>query len=207
MGKILSLREYIDDYENQEEFKVSTFCRLMQIVSDAIEQVDRNLIRINLDDIKVDTSKKEIILPSHLFSDDDNEKTIADLNTGISVMADRKSSKEHKRVAFALMILGWYCNPDQSAVLNDMEVLDNFDTYMEKVPNWLQDFFVQIFQNMDYNTSFGDYYRCHYTDKIKENVKEAFAPYNLTDEQFLRVCSLVVRTAKRMAEEELVNEG
>ena len=61
MGKILSLREYIDDYENQEEFKVSTFCRLMQIVSDAIEQVDRNLIRINLDDIKVDTSKKEII--------------------------------------------------------------------------------------------------------------------------------------------------
>ena len=201
MGKILSLRE------NQEEFKVSTFCRLMQIVSDAIEQVDRNLIRINLDDIKVDTSKKEIILPSHLFSDDDNEKTIADLNTGISVMADRKSSKEHKRVAFALMILGWYCNPDQSAVLNDMEVLDNFDTYMEKVPNWLQDFFVQIFQNMDYNTSFGDYYRSHYTDKIKENVKEAFAPYNLTDEQFLRVCSLVVRTAKRMAEEELVNEG
>ena len=88
-----------------------------------------------------------------------------------------------------------------------MEVLDNFDTYMEKVPNWLQDFFVQIFQNMDYNTSFGDYYRSHYTDKIKENVKEAFAPYNLTDEQFLRVCSLVVRTAKRMAEEELVNEG
>lgn len=146
-------------------------------------------------------------MPSHLFSDDDNEKTIADLNTGISVMADRKSSKEHKRVAFALMILGWYCNPDQSAVLNDMEVLDNFDTYMEKVPNWLQDFFVQIFQNMDYNTSFGDYYRSHYTDKIKENVKEAFASYNLTDEQFLRVCSLVVRTAKRMAEEELVNEG
>ena len=206
MGKILSLREYIDDYENQEEFKVSTFCRLMQIVSDAIEQVDRNIIKINLDDIKVDTERKEIILPNHLFNDDVTEKTIADFNTGISLMADRKSSKEHRRVAFALMVLGWYCNNDGSAILSDIDVLDNFDEYMAKVPSWLHEFFIKIFQRMDYDMSFGEYYRTNYTDKIKDDVKKAFEEYNLTEEQFHRVCSLVVRTAKRLSEEELANE-
>ena len=49
---------------------------------------------------------------------------MAGFDTGISLMADRKSTKENKRVSFALMILGWYANDTKDAVVSDMEVLE-----------------------------------------------------------------------------------
>lgn len=204
MDEIISLRQYIDNREQIDTVKVNTFCRLMKNVSDAIEKEERNIIKVNLDDIKINVVTGDIVLPDNIFSDLD--KTIADLNTGISLVADRKSSKEHKRVAFALMILGWYVNNDGSAVINDMQVLENFDFYMEKVPNWLQDFFVGVFRRMDYETSFGDYYKNNFNEKIKKDIEEAFAPYNLTEEQFNKVSSLVAKITNRMIKEGEDNE-
>ena len=204
MDEIISLRQYIDNREQIDTVKVNTFCRLMKNVSDAIEKEERNIIKVNLDDIKINVVTGDIVLPDNIFSDLD--KTIADLNTGISLVADRKSSKEHKRVAFALMILGWYVNNDGSAVINDMQVLENFDFYMEKVPHWLQDFFVGVFRRMDYETSFGDYYKNNFNEKIKKDIEEAFAPYNLTEEQFNKVSSLVAKITNRMIKEGEDNE-
>ena len=203
---ILSLRQFIDNRSEIGTVKVQTFCRLMKNVSDAIEKEEKSLIRINLDEIKINISTGEIILPEELFSHtEDLDKTIAGINTGISLMADRKSTKEHKRVAFALMILGWYSNPDHSAVLNDMDVLENFDRYMDNVPNWLHDFFINIFKKMDYETSFGEYYDKNFVKKIKKDIKEAFEPYNLTEEQFNKISSLVARETNRRIKEGAMN--
>jgi len=200
MEEIVSLRQYIDNKDQIGSVKVKTFCRLMRNVSEAIEKENRDIIRVNLDDIKININTGDIVLPDNIFSDLD--KTIAGINTGISLMADRKSTKEHKRVAFALMVLGWYANPDRSAVINDLVVLENFDFYMSKVPTWLHDFFVGIFRRMDYETSFSDYYKKNFDDKIKDDIKEAFAPYNLSPEQFDRVASLVAKVTNRMTKEE-----
>lgn len=204
MEEIISLRQYIDNREQIDTIKVNTFCRLMKNVSDAIEKEQRNIIKVNLDDIKINVSTGDIVLPDDIFSNLD--KTIADLNTGVSLIADRKSSKEHKRVALALMILGWYVNNDGSAVISDIQVLENFDFYMEKVPVWLQDFFIGVFRRMDYETSFGDYYKNNFNDKIKKDIEEAFAPYNLTEEQFNKVSSLVAKITNRIIKEGENNE-
>lgn len=203
MEDVISLRQYIDNREQISTVKIQTFCRLMKRVSDAIDKEKRNLVRINLDDIKINVKTGEIVLPVNLFSDLD--KTIAGINTGISLIADRKSSREHKKVAFALMILGWYVNPDGSAVMNDIQVLENFDFYMSKVPNWLQDFFVGVFRRMDYEVSFGDYYEKNFNEKIKQEISNAFAPYNLTDEQFVRVSALIAKITNRMIKEGVSN--
>lgn len=201
-GNIISLRQFIDNKDNVGNIKVQTFCRLMKIVSDEIEKEERNIIRVNLDEIKIDVETGRIVLPDNLFSNpEDLDKTIAGFNTGISLMADRKSSKEHKRVSFALMVLGWYCNPDHSAIINDMDVLENFDTYMSKVPAWLQDFFIGVFRRMDYETSFGDYYDKNFTEKIRSEIKEAFKDYNLDDEQFNKICKIVANETKRLIKE------
>lgn len=200
MEDIISLRQYIDNRDEIKSVKVHTFCRLMKMVSDKIDSDERNLIRINLDEININIKTGEIVLPDSLFSNS-LDKTIAGFNTGISLMADRKSSKEHKRVALALMILGWYANPDGSAVINDMQVLENFDLYMSMVPDWLQDFFIGLFRKMDYETSFGDYYRKNFNEKIKQDIIDAFAPYNLTDEQMTKVSSLVAKITNRMIKE------
>ena len=203
MEDVISLRQYIDNREQISTVKIQTFCRLMKRVSDAIDKEKRNLVRINLDDIKINVKTGEIVLPVNLFSDLD--KTIAGINTGISLIADRKSSREHKKVAFALMVLGWYVNPDGSAVMNDIQVLENFDFYMSKVPNWLQDFFVGVFRRMDYEVSFGDYYEKNFNEKIKQEISNAFAPYNLTDEQFARVSALIAKITNRMVKEGVSN--
>ena len=140
------------------------------------------------------------MFPDSLFSNSDNfDKTMAGFNTGISLMADRKSSKEHKRVSLALMILGWYCNPDRSAVISDINVLENFDFYMSKVPNWLQDFFVGVFRRMDYDTSFSDYYKKNFTEKVKSDIKEAFKEYDLPDEQMKNIMRVILKRADNMA--------
>ncbi len=201
MEDVISLREFIDDRENITSVKANTFCRLMKHVCDAIEKEERHLIKINLNDIKMNIKTGEIILGDDLFNDDENSKTIADLNTGISVMADRKSSVEHKRVSFALMVLGWYANLDHSAIISDLEVLDNFDTYMEKVPLWLQQFFISVFRNMDYTSSFSDYYDENFTEKVKKQIDDAFSEYNLNDETKEKVYKLVAKTTNKIMKE------
>lgn len=197
---IISLRQFIDRRDEFENVKIQTFCRLMKKVSEAIDKEKRNIIRVNLDEIKINTANGEIVLPDSLFSNNDKfDKTIAGFNTGISLIADRKSSKEHKRVSIALMILGWYCNPDRSAVISDINVLENFDFYMSKVPNWLQDFFVGIFRRMDYDTSFSDYYKKNFTEKVKNDIKEAFNEYDLPEEQMNSIMRVILKRADNMA--------
>lgn len=206
MNDIMTLRNYIDNIKNIDaSTRIETFCRLMKIVSEAIEKEERNIIRINLDEIQINAKTNEIILPEQLFSNE-LDKTMAGFNTGISLMADRKSTNEHKKVAFALMILGWYVNPNGDAIHSDIEVLENFDEYMSKVPNWLHDFFINIFRKMDYTTSFNDYYQINFIDKVNNDIKEAFLPYNLTDEQLKRITSLVIKETKRMIKEGEVHE-
>lgn len=205
MDVIISLRQYIDNRDQIDSIKVKTFCRLMRMVSDAIEKEDRNIIKINLDDIKINTVTGEIVFPDNVIEDMD--KTISGYNTGVSIMSERKSSKEHKRISLALMILGWYANPDGSAVTSDMQVIENFDYYMSKVPTWLQGFFVGVFRNMDYTTTFSDYYKTHFEGKIKNDIKESFKDYNLTDDQFSRICSLVAKITNRMIREGEVGEN
>lgn len=195
---IISLRQYIDRRDEFDNVKIHTFCRLMKKVSEAIDKDQRNIVRINLDEIKINISNGEIVLPDSLFANAD-DKTIAGFNTGISVMAGRKSSKEHKRVSLALMILGWYANEDGSAIISDLDVLENFDEYMSKVPEWLQDFFVGVFRRMDYDTSFADYYKTNFTDNIKNQINEAFKLYDLNDDQMKRITKVIVRKAENMA--------
>lgn len=197
-NNIISLRQYIDRRDEFSNAKIHTFCRLMKKVSEAIDNDKRNIVRINLDEIKINTSNGEIVLPDSLFASVD-DKTVAGFNTGISLMASRKSSKEHKRVSLALMILGWYANEDGSSIISDLDVLENFDEYMGKVPEWLQDFFVGIFRRMDYDTSFADYYKTNFTDNIKNQINEAFKLYDLSDEQMKNITKVVVRRAENMA--------
>ena len=201
MNDVISLRQFIARKDEKDSVCVNTFCSLMKHVSDAIEKEDRNLIRINIDEIKINRLTGEIIFPENLFASSDLDKTISGAETGISIMADRKSSVQHKRVSFALMVLGWYANIDHSSVMNDMDVLDNFDNYMSRVPEWLQEFFINVFRKMDYNTSFSDYYNTNFVEKVKSEVMDAFKDYNLTDEQMKRINSLVGKTAKRMIKE------
>lgn len=191
---IISLRQFIDRKDEFENIKIQTFCRLMKKVSLAIDNEERDIVRINLDEIKIDTTNGNIVFPDSLFGNDvDMTKTMAGFNTGISVIADRKSTKENKRVSLALMVLGWYCNEDRSAVISDIDVLENFDYYMSKVPAWLQDFFVGVFRRMDYDTSFADYYKKNFTDKIKEEINEAFKIYDLSDEQMKNITKVILR--------------
>lgn len=189
---IISLRQFIDRRDEFVNVKIHTFCRLMKKVSEAIDKEERNIIRINLDEIKINTNNGEIVLPDSLFSNS-MDMTVAGFNTGISLMADRKSSKEHKRVSLALMILGWYCNEDGSAIISDINVLENFDQYMSMVPEWLQDFFVGVFRRMDYDTSFADYYKSNFNDKIKSEVNEAFKVYDLSDDQMKNITKVILK--------------
>lgn len=204
---VISLRQFIDRKDEFENVKVQTFCRLMKKVSEAIDKEERNIIRINLDEIKIDISNGNIVFSDNLFEDADMTKTIAGINTGVSLVADRKSSKEHKRVSLALMMIGWYANEDGSAVINDLEVLENFDNYMSKVPEWLRDFFVGIFKRMDYDTTFADYYNKNFTDKIKTNIREAFKEYDLPKEQMDKIMRVILMKADNMVVEGDNNEG
>lgn len=205
MDKIISLRQFIETRDQIETVKVQTFCRLMKKVSLAIDQEERNFIAINLDDIKINIYTGDIVFPDKLFFDNNLDKTIAGFNTGVSLMADRKSSKEHKRVALALMILGWYANPDKSAVINDITVLENFDYYMGKVPSWLHDYFISVFRKMDYDISFSEYYTKNFNEKIMSNIKDAFADYHLSDEQLKKVTSLIMKDTNSKVKEGVSN--
>ncbi len=200
-NNVMSLREYIDNRNQIATIKVQTFCRLMKMVSLALEKEQRQIIRINLDEIKINVLTGEIILPDDLFSSASLDKTIVGFNTGISVMADRKSSLENKSVSFALMMLGWYCNNDGASVNSDLDVLENFDFYMSKVPVWLHDFFINIFRKMNYDESFSDYYDRNFTNKIKNDIKDAFSSYNLSDEQLERITRVIAKRTNRSIKE------
>lgn len=203
MNNVLSLRDYINNRDSlSDDVKAKTFCRLMKKVVETIEKEERNLIKINIDDIKINIDTGEIILSNDLFGTDSYlDKTIANFNTGISLMAERKSSKEHKTVSFALMILGWYYNPNGTSIPSDIEVLENFDMYMEKVPEWLRDYFIKVFRNMNYDLSFSTYYDENFTGKIKKDVEKAFSEYNLTDEQYEKIYKILMKdTNKRIKE-------
>ena len=203
MNNVLSLRDYINNRDSlSDDVKAKTFCRLMKKVVETIEKEERNLIKINIDDIKINIDTGEIILSNDLFGTDSYlDKTIANFNTGISLMAERKSSKEHKTVSFALMILGWYYNPNGTSIPSDIEVLENFDMYMVKVPEWLRDYFIKVFRNMNYDLSFSTYYDENFTGKIKKDVEKAFSEYNLTDEQYEKIYKILMKdTNKRIKE-------
>ena len=190
MNNIISLRQFIDSWDEFDNVKAHTFCRLMKKVSEAIDRDNRNIIRINLDEIKINTDTGDIVFSDGMINMD---RTVAGINTGISLMADRKSSKEHKRVALALMILGWYCNDDGSSVISDINVLENFDYYMSMVPTWLQDFFVGVFRRMDYDTSFSDYYKKNFIDVINNQINEAFKLYDLPKAQMDKIKMVILR--------------
>lgn len=200
-SNIVSLRDFIDSNDQNKSAKVQTFCRLMKKVSDAIDKEPRALVKINLDDIKINKYSGDIIFPSYIYADNQLDKTMANFNTGISLIADRKSSVEHKRVSFALMLLGWYCNDDKSAINSDISVLENFDLYMSKVPNWLKGFFINVFRKMDYNISFSDYYKNNFTDVVNEEVKRAFSNYNLSDEQLSKIKNLIILETNKLIKE------
>ena len=190
MNNIISLRQFIDSWDEFDNVKAHTFCRLMKKVSEAIDRDNRNIIRINLDEIKINVITGDIVFSDSMINMD---RTVAGINTGISLMADRKSSKEHKRVALALMILGWYCNDDGSSVISDINVLENFDYYMSMVPTWLQDFFVGVFRSMDYDTSFSDYYKKNFIDVINNQINEAFKLYDLPKAQMDKIKMVILR--------------
>lgn len=206
MKSELSLKDYINHYDEYPSLKIHTFCRLMKHVSDAIEKDGRPIVRINLDDIQIDVEQGEIILPDSLFKSEEMEKTMAGLNTGVSVLADRKASFENKRVSFALMLLGWYVNEDGSSIFSDLDVLENFDEYMKKVPVWLHDYFIRIFKRMDYTMSFGQYYDVNFTNKVKQDIKDTFESLNLDEEQLNRVVKVVIKETKRRIKEGVNND-
>ena len=194
----ITLRSFLNDNEiNKAELKLTTFGKLMKEVSKKIEGESRNIIRINIDSILINKQTGKIILPENLFKNESLDKTMAGFDTGISLMADRKSTKENKRVSFALMILGWYANDKKDAVVSDMEVLENFRDYMSKVPSYLQPYFVNIFKKMDYETSFNEYYVKNFEEKIKKEVENAMHDYTLNEEQLERITNLCINKGIR----------
>ena len=52
---------------------------------------------------------------------------------------------------------------------------------------------------MDYEKSFSDYYKTNFTDNIKNQIKDAFNVYDLSDEQMKRITKLIMRRAEDMA--------
>lgn len=194
----ITLRSFLNDNEiNKAELKLTTFGKLMKEVSKKIEGESRNIIRINIDSILINKQTGKIILPENLFKNESLDKTMAGFDTGISLIADRKSTKENKRVSFALMILGWYANDTKDAVVSDMEVLENFRDYMSKVPSYLQPYFVNIFKKMDYETSFDEYYTKNFEEKIKKEVENAMHDYALNEEQLERITNLCINKGIR----------
>ena len=86
-------------------------------------------------------------------------------------------------------------------MINSIEVLENFDMYMEKVPEWLRDYFIKVFRNMNYDLSFSTYYDENFTGKIKKDVEKAFSEYNLTDKQYEKIYKILMKdTNKRIKE-------
>lgn len=198
MGEYITLREYINARNQINTIKINTFCRLMRKVSQAIDNCNINEIpiKINLDNIKINTTSGQIKFDSLLKIDDNMDKTMVDIHTGVSVMTDRKATTEHKNISFALMFLGWYVNNDESSVPNDLMVLENFDEYMARVPKWLHEFFISIFKKMNYETSFNEYYTKYFNNVISNEIKGAAETMGLQGNQIEKFGKLVMANVK-----------
>ncbi|HPE14243.1 MAG TPA: hypothetical protein PLT65_00195 [Bacilli bacterium] len=163
---IVSLKEYIDNVKND------SFLHIMKKVDIAMDKKYKEglvLIDINLNQINIDTDTKEIGFPIHNLYDP-LEKTIASSMTGVSVLADRKSSREHNKISFALMIMGWYVNEDQSAIKSDLEVNENYNLYIEKVPIWIRPYFNEIFRKMNSDINFHDFYDVYFIGELNKKI-------------------------------------
>jgi hypothetical protein len=202
MDVTISLRQFINEQESYNSLGIKSFCRLMKKVENAIDLKEGDLIKINLDQILINKENGEIVLPDNLFAKNpDLEKTITSFDTGISILAERKSTMENKRVSFALMMLGWYCNEDGNSVNSDMDALENFDEYIEKVPLWMQEYFVEIFKHMNYEYTFSDFYDKNFTEKVVSDIKSSFKGYNLREDQLNRIVSLIIKETNKKVKE------
>ena len=76
IGSVISLRDYIKNRKEIDSVKIQTFCRLMKKVSDAIDKQSDYLIKINLDDIKIDINNGNILFPNEI-TNANLDKTIA----------------------------------------------------------------------------------------------------------------------------------
>ena len=200
MNSIVTLRQYINNGN------AKTFLKLMEQVDLAMENYYKDgftIIDINLDQITVDLNTGKVMFPaSNVF--DPFEKTIANSMTGISLSADRKSSKEHNQTAFALMVLGWYVSGDNSAVKSDLEALENYDEYIEKTPDWIRPYFAKRFKRMEAG-SFAEYYNKQFMGRVNADIKERFKDYNVSDDILEKCCSFIIKDINNNIKEGIVN--
>jgi len=200
MNSIVTLREYINNGN------AKSFLKLMEQVDLAMERYYKDgftIIDINLDQITVDLSNGNVIFPAtNVF--DPFEKTIASSMTGISLSADRKSSREHNQTAFALMILGWYVSGDNSAVKSDLEALENYDQFMEKTPEWIRPYFAKRFKRLE-DGSFADYYQKQFMGKVNADIKKRFKEYDISEDMMAKCSSTIIRDINKDIKDSIIN--
>lgn len=161
----VTLREYI------KSGKGKSFLKLMKNVDLALaKEHDKGLaiVNINLDQISINPETEEIVFPV-LNKYDPLEKTIAGIKTGVGINSERKSTFDHNETSLALMILGWYVNPDHSSIESDMTAVENYEEYRKKVPTWIDRYFEDRFKRMG-TTRFSNYYDENFVNKINKDI-------------------------------------
>lgn len=73
------------------------------------------------------------------------------------------------------------------------------------VPNWLRNFFVSVFKNMNYDISFSDYYKTNFEDVVNKKIEDSFAEHKLTDEQIKKIKRLIAKETNRIIKEGVVS--
>lgn len=167
---VLSLRDYINNLTKLDGLnKPKTFCLLMKEVENEINSDSRPIMRLNLDDIKINYKNGKVILPDSLFWQD-LDKTMIGSNpsTIVSSLSSTKKSYENRMVSFASMILGYY---NKKTIVSDLDILENYNEYIKNVPTWLHDYFERIFKKLDYQFSFNDYYNERFKNVVKLKIK------------------------------------
>ncbi len=164
-NNIVTLNEYI------KMGKAKSFLKLMKTVDKAlIEEHEKGLaiVNINLDQISIDIASGKIIFPT-INKFDPLDKTIAGYKTGVSINTDRKSSFEHNENSLALMILGWYVNPDHSSIESDMVAVEHYQEFQNKIPRWINKYFIDRFKRMS-DIKFCEYYDENFVNRINEDM-------------------------------------
>ena len=162
----VTLREYI------KSGKGKSFLKLMKNVDLALaneHDMGLAIVNINLDQISINPETEEIVFPV-LNQYDPLEKTIAGIKTGVGINSDRKSSFEHNETSLALMILGWYVNPDHSSIESDMVAVENYEEYRKKIPAWIDRYFEDRFKRMG-TMRFSEYYDENFANKINKDIQ------------------------------------
>ena len=126
-------------------------------------------------------------------AESDAAKLLNDLGIDTELHYKYMSEIEAKDKVKVLLAQALFGNPD---VLLLDEPTNDLDL---KAINWLQDFFVGVFRRMDYDTSFSDYYKKNFTEKVKSDIKEAFKEYDLPDEQMKNIMRVILKRADNMA--------